>query len=162
MNLNVTPKIAKTKLDLKNIRFTQLLFPTNSQKLFVEFPSKELRDVLLKQGEDFRLSGVEAHNEGRGNRFNFILSNGRRSEMKAHSAYLMKDYMFPKTFCQIYKVEIHSNGSQYLRGFRFLDSIGNPILEIGNIRQEDNSKTFVEIHPDESIIGFKAKEFDDF
>jgi len=30
MNINVTPKIAKTKLDLKNIRFTQLLFPTNS------------------------------------------------------------------------------------------------------------------------------------
>jgi hypothetical protein len=78
---------------LDNIRFTETLFPTINQQKFVEFPSKELRDVLSKKGEIFELSGFESSEEGR-NRLNFILSNGKRSEMK--SEFPMKDFMLPK------------------------------------------------------------------
>jgi hypothetical protein len=50
--------------------------------------------VLSKKGEIFELSGFECRAEGKDSRLNFILSNGKRSEMK--SKFLLKDFMLPK------------------------------------------------------------------
>ncbi len=74
------------------------------------------------------------------------------------SEFPMKDFMLPKNSNQIKKVEVQSNGVQYLRGFRFLDSMNKLIFEIGNVNQKENIATTVTIYDDENIIGFKAKE----
>ena len=52
--------------------------------------------MLLKIEEKFELSGFECSHEGKGDRLNFILSNGKRSEMK--SEFPMKDFMFPEYY----------------------------------------------------------------
>lgn len=73
------------------------------------------------------------------------------------SEFPMKDFMFPEYY-YIKKVEVQSYGAQYLRGFRFFDSIKQLIFEIGNVNQKENITTTVLIYDDENIIGFKAKE----
>ena len=64
-------------LDFNNVRFTDNIIPTNNQEI-IEFPNNVMRGQLKLRAEDFWLSGVENNNGGC--RFNFIGSNGKRTE----------------------------------------------------------------------------------
>ena len=66
-------------LDLDNVRFTEKLCPTNSQAQEIEFPNNLMMGQLKQASEDFWLAGVE-YNGNFSERFNFIGSNGKRTE----------------------------------------------------------------------------------
>lgn len=52
----------------------------NSKRNVLEFPTQEMIDNYIQQGvEDLHLSGFESHKSGQANWFNFILSNGDKT-----------------------------------------------------------------------------------
>ncbi len=105
---------------------------------------------LIKQGaEDFYLAGVE-NSGGNGCRYNFIASNGKRTEQKSDQA--MKDFMMPETIKQTRKVEVYCNAC--LQGFKFFDEKDNLLFGVGDF---GNTMTSSLIAADEQIIGVKAK-----
>ena len=83
-------------LNLNNIRFTAKVVPTNNQSKEFEYPNQAMRDELVKLGtKDFWLSGFENNAEGKGGYFNFVFSNGKRTEQKDNQP--VKDFMMPET-----------------------------------------------------------------
>lgn len=102
----------------------------------------------MKQGiEDFYLVGVS---NGSDFRFNFIASNGTRSEQKSDS--VMQDYMMPETCRLTRKVEIYYSG--YLTGLKFFDENDLLLFQVGAL---SGQQTQVLVGADEQIIGFKGK-----
>ncbi len=90
-----------TKIDLKNIRFTDIVCPANNQNQVVEFPAKNLRDDLVKQKtQDFWLAKVEYNDY----RFNFIANDGKRTEQKNDYPIKIKEYIMPERVKQTRKV----------------------------------------------------------
>lgn len=111
----------------------------------------------VKNGEKFWLVGFENNKkDGKGNRFNFICSNGEKSQ-QVHEEYPTSHvHMMPEgAHLLIRKVEIY-----YLDwciwGFRFFDSDQNEIWRIGGNHPLAKMET-VNIAVGEVIIGMVAK-----
>ena len=72
-----TAVLKGAKLDLLNPRFTETIGKTNNENPEFVFPTKAQREDFIKNGtENVYLAGFENSNDGEGNYFNFILSNG--------------------------------------------------------------------------------------
>ncbi len=92
----------------------------------IELPNKAMRTDLAKKGtKDFFLAGFSNSSGGDGNRYNFIASNGQRTEQKSDCA--MQDFMMLDKCKQTRKVEVYCYDTDHLRGFKFFD-INNTLL----------------------------------
>lgn len=112
-------------------------------------------DYIHEARDDLWLSGFE-NSDGKSCFYNFILSNGDRTEQA--SALTMKDHMIPDGK-SVKKVQIFCNNVLNIEGFQFFDRDGNVVFKIG--RQTD-AVSEVELQDDEQIIGFKAKLYKHF
>ncbi len=113
-----------------------------------------MRTDLAKKGtKDFFLAGF-SNDGGKGVRYNFISSDGQRTEQKSDQP--MQDFMMPETCKQTRKVEVYCYGTTHLSGFKFFDINNTLLFEVG---YTDASRTMtpVLIAADEQIIGVKAK-----
>ncbi len=114
-----------------------------------------MRTDLAKKGtKDFFLAGF-SNNGGKSSRYNFIASDGQRTEQK--SDYAMQDFMMPETCKQTRKVEVYCNGNDYVWGFKFFDINNTLLFQVGCT---NGNMTPVLIAADEQIIGVKAKLYD--
>lgn len=92
--------------DFEYVKFTDKICLTNNNSYVVEFPNWAFRKQLSKSGpKDFWLSGFECNLEGKGCRFNFICSDGKRTEQ--NSGEPMKDCMMPEVCKHARKVEVY-------------------------------------------------------
>ena len=68
-------------LDFDTVRFTDKVCLTNNQDQEIEFPNSVMMcQLIMKGSKDFWLSGVENGGSNPNCRFNFIGSNGKRTE----------------------------------------------------------------------------------
>jgi hypothetical protein len=64
------------RVNFSQIRLSQITLKIK-QNSAVKFPSKEARDMLVaSETHDLKFSGFENNNNGKGDFFNFVLSNG--------------------------------------------------------------------------------------
>jgi hypothetical protein len=80
-----------------------------------------------KIGQTVWLAGFEYCFSNGGDRFNFILSDSKRSGRKC--LFEMKDYMLPESCEQTRKVHVYSD--DFLLGFEFFDSSNNLLFAVG-------------------------------
>jgi hypothetical protein len=100
------------------------------------------------------LAGFEVDKgSGSGTHFNFVLSNGARSEHRDGLKYWT--HMLPKRKI-IKSVDVYF--SDYIHGFRFFDKEGKTLWEIGMIHSSmDMEVETVILEDDEVIIGVVGK-----
>ncbi len=111
-------------------------------------------DLAKKGSKDFFLAGFSS---GGGCRYNFIASDGQRTEQKSDQP--MQDFMMPETCKQTRKVEVYCDGTYLVCGFKFFDINNTLLFEVG---YTDCTMTPVLIAADEQIIGVKAKLYDTY
>ena len=137
------------------IRFTEIVCPTGGEQPKVEFPEKSLRNALYRKGIDLWLMGIENNIDSSVKwNFNFILSNGMRTEYKVGK---LHDYMMPPDLCrQTRKVQVDvPYGLGCVTSFIFYDCNNLALFSIGHLTQQVNV-TILEIGADEMIIGIRA------
>ncbi len=108
-------------------------------------------DLAKKGSKDFFLAGFS---NGGGCRYNFIASDGQRTEQKSDQP--VQDFMMPETCKQTRKVEVYCYGTIHLEGFKFFDINNTLLFEVGN-SYSSYTMTPVLIAADEQIIGVRAK-----
>ncbi len=126
-----------------------------------EFPTSVMINRMLASGFLHTLVGFEnSEEDGSGCSFNFILSNGARSEQRDENAQTNHTHMIPvSALHKIRRVTIHYLNC--ISGFSFFDKDGAWIWEVGCIEYWGGMET-VELAENEVIAGVKAKLHPDY
>ncbi len=99
-------------------------------------------DVMLSSGVLHTLVGFGTSKQGSGSFFNFVLSNGAKSQQRDVGMTYYNHMMPEGSHKRIKSVEIY-HGSDIILGFVFFDKHQKLIFKIGEIRSWDKVKTLV-------------------
>ena len=128
-----------------------------------QFPDEiTILNECLKTGTINQLVGFENCSEdGLGEIFNFILSNGTRSAQR-DEGYTYYDHMMPAdAHNKIRSVTIYHD-EKGINGFKFFDKDGALLWDVGYTTWSEKIKETVVLGENEVIVGVSAKLFGDW
>jgi hypothetical protein len=142
----------RTRINWSQVVLSQTVLPTNNNRQVIELPSKAQREALIASGiHDLWLYAFENNNGGTA--FNFVLSNGMKTNQKDPNTNYTLFNMHEDTHKKTRKVQIYTNGLNVC-GFKFFDKNSVQLFRVGYFRNEFEE---VAIEENQQIIGIVAR-----